>query len=153
MSCAGCTWSCTTTETCSRSCAKTSTALKKRDLQREADPRWYKSYDLTGMMLYIDNFAGVLKGVRRKLPYIGQTGVNVLHLMPFLDTVPDQSDGGYAVADFRTVRPDLGTMEDQEKLASSCHKKGINLCMEFVMNHTSQGHVWAKKPVRATESI
>lgn len=122
-----------------------SAALKKRDLEREADLEWYKSNDLTGMMLYIDNFAGDLNGVRKKLPYIEQTGVNLLHLMPFLDTVPERSDGGYAVADFRTVRPDLGTMDDLEKLASACHKKGISLCMDFVMNHTSQDHEWAKK--------
>ena len=122
-----------------------SAALKKRDLEREADPDWYRSNDLTGMMLYIDNFAGNLNGVRKKLPYIQETGVNMLHLMPFLDTVPERSDGGYAVADFRAVRPDLGTMEDLEKLAAACHKKGINLCMDFVMNHTSQDHEWAKK--------
>ena len=122
-----------------------SAALKKRDLKRQADPEWYKSNDLTGMMLYIDNFAGNLNGVRRKLPYLEQTGVNMLHLMPFLDTVPERSDGGYAVADFRAVRPDLGTMEDLEKLAGACHKRGINLCMDFVMNHTSQDHEWAKK--------
>ena len=122
-----------------------SAALKKRDLEREANPEWYKSSELTGMMLYIDNFAGDLDGVREKLPYIEQTGVNLLHLMPFLDTVPERSDGGYAVADFRAVRPDLGTMEDLEKLAAACHKKGINLCMDFVMNHTSQDHEWAKK--------
>ena len=119
--------------------------LKARDLERETDPEWYKSSDLVGMMLYIDNFAGDLNGVREKLPYIEQTGVNMLHLMPFLDTVPERSDGGYAVADFRTVRSDLGTMEDLEKLAADCHKKGINLCMDFVMNHTSQDHEWAKK--------
>ena len=122
-----------------------SAALKKRDLEREADPQWYKSSDLVGMMMYIDNFAGDLKGVRKKLPYIQKTGVNLLHLMPFLDTVPERSDGGYAVADFRAVRPDLGTMDDLEKLAAACHKKGINLCMDFVMNHTSQDHEWAKK--------
>ena len=122
-----------------------SAALKKRDLEREADPQWYKSSDLVGMMMYIDNFAGDLNGLRKKLPYIQKTGVNLLHLMPFLDTVPERSDGGYAVADFRAVRPDLGTMDDLEKLAAACHKKGINLCMDFVMNHTSQDHEWAKK--------
>ena len=120
-------------------------ALKRRDLEREADPEWYKSSGLTGMMLYIDNFAGDLDGVRKKLPYIQKTGVNLIHLMPFLDTVPGRSDGGYAVSDFRAVRPDLGTMEDLEKLAEDCHKKGVNLCMDFVMNHTSQDHEWAKK--------
>ena len=119
--------------------------LKKRDLEREANPEWYKSNAMTGMMMYIDNFAKDLKGVQEKLPYIQQAGVNLLHLMPFLDTVPGRSDGGYAVADFRAVRQDLGTMEDLEKLAVVCHKKGINLCMDFVMNHTSQDHEWAKR--------
>ena len=120
-------------------------ALKERDFMREADPAWYKSSNLTGMMLYIDNFAGNLNGVREKLPYIRQTGVNLLHLMPFLDTVPERSDGGYAVASFRKVRPDLGTMEDLETLAAACHELDINLCMDFVMNHTSQDHEWAQK--------
>ena len=122
-----------------------SAALKKRDLAREADPNWYKSSDLVGMMLYIDNFAGNLQGVRAKLPYLQKAGVNCLHLMPFLNTVPERSDGGYAVADFRTVRPDLGTMEDLEQLTDACHKKGINVCMDFVMNHTSEDHAWAKR--------
>ena len=119
--------------------------LRRLDAEREANPDWYKSNKLAGMMLYIDNFAGNLKGVKKKLSYIEQTGVNMLHLMPFLDTVPGRSDGGYAVADFRAVRPDLGTMADLEVLAAACHKKGINLCMDFVMNHTSQDHEWAKK--------
>lgn len=120
-------------------------ALKERDLEREANPEWYKSNDLMGMMLYIDNFAGDLNGVREKLPYIEKTGVNLIHLMPFLDTVPGRSDGGYAVADFRTVRPDLGTMDDLERLTAACHRRGVNVCMDFVMNHTSQDHEWAKR--------
>ena len=60
--------------------------------------------------MYIDNFAGDLKGVREKLPYLRRTGVNMLHLMPFLDTVAERSDGGYTVADFRKVRPDRCTI-------------------------------------------
>ena len=71
--------------------------------------------------------------------------MNCLHLMPFLDTPKGRSDGGYAVSDFRKVRPDLGTMEDLAALADKCHKNGMNLCMDFVMNHTSEDHEWAKK--------
>ena len=123
-----------------------SAALKKRDLEREADPEWYKSRDLTGMMLYIDNFAGNLNGVREKLSYIKRTGANMLHLMPFLDTVPERSDGGYAVADFRKVRPDLGTMEDLEKLSMACHEQDIHVCMDFVMKHTRPDHEGARRP-------
>ncbi|NSY30512.1 amylosucrase [Blautia sp. MSK.21.1] len=97
------------------------------------------------MMLYIDNFAGNIKGVSAKLPYLKECNINCLHLMPFLDTPKGRSDGGYAVADFRKVRPDLGTMEDLAALADKCHKNGMNLCMDFVMNHTSEDHEWAKK--------
>lgn len=119
--------------------------LKKLDQEREKDPGWYKSNELLGMMLYIDNFAGNIKGVEEKLDYIEKCNVNYIHLMPFLDTVEGRSDGGYAVADFRKVQESLGTMEDLESLTESCHKKRINVCMDFVMNHTSEDHEWAKK--------
>ena len=122
-----------------------SAALKDRDAAREADPGWYKRRDLLGMMLYIDNFAGDLDGVRSKLDYLEEAGVSCLHLMPFLDTVKGRDDGGYAVADFRTVRPDLGTMDDLEQLTAACHDRGINVCMDFVMNHTSCDHAWARR--------
>ena len=71
--------------------------------------------------------------------------VNYLHLMPLLDTPRGRSDGGYAVSDFRKVREDLGTMEDLEQLARDCHERGISLCLDFVMNHTSEEHEWAKR--------
>lgn len=50
--------------------------------------------------------------------------------MPFLDTPEGRSDGGYAVADFRKIRPDLGTMKDLAELAEKCHEEDINVCME-----------------------
>ena len=119
-------------------------ALKARDTEKGGTD-WYKSGEMLGMMLYIDNFAGNLKGVREKADYLEKANVNYIHLMPFLDTVPERSDGGYAVADFRKVRPDLGTMEDLEDLTAACHEKGMNICMDFVMNHTSEDHEWAKR--------
>lgn len=119
--------------------------LKKRDLQREKNPNWYKKNDLLGMMLYIDNFAGDIKGVQKKLAYLEQANVNYIHLMPFLDTTEGKSDGGYAVKDFRKVQEKLGTMEDLDALTAACHKKHMNVCMDFVMNHTSEDHEWAVK--------
>ena len=120
-------------------------SLKAIDRSRENDPGWYKRNDLVGMMLYIDNFAGTIKGVQEKLPYLRKSNVNYIHLMPFLDTVPGRSDGGYAVKDFRKVQPQLGTMEDLENLTTACHKEGMQVCMDFVMNHTSEDHEWAVK--------
>ncbi len=120
-------------------------ALKALDADREKDKEWYKQNDMMGMMFYIDNFAGNIKGVQSRLDYIEQCNVNYIHLMPFLDTPKGRSDGGYAVSDFRKVQNKLGSMEDLENLTAACHKKGINVCMDFVMNHTSEEHEWAKK--------
>ncbi len=120
-------------------------ALKKLDQSREKQPDWYRKNGMLGMMLYVDQFAGTLNGVREKLDYIKRCHVNYVHLMPLLDTVEGRSDGGYAVADFRKVQQKLGTMEDLEKLAAECHEQNISLCLDFVMNHTSEDHEWAKR--------
>lgn len=119
--------------------------LRALDLERETNQGWYKKNDMLGMMFYIDNFAGNMKGVESRLDYIEKCNVNYIHLMPFLDTPEGRSDGGYAVSDFRKVQEKLGTMADLENLTAACHKKGINVCMDFVMNHTSEDHEWAKK--------
>lgn len=120
-------------------------ALKDMDRERETAPGWYRRNDLLGMMFYIDNFAGNMKGVESRLDYIQRCQVNYIHLMPFLETPPGRSDGGYAVSDFRKVQDRLGSMEDLESLTAACHKKGICVCMDFVMNHTSEEHPWARK--------
>lgn len=122
-----------------------SAELKQSDVKRETDKDWYRQNDMLGMMFYIDNFAGNMKGVKAKLDYIEKCNVNYIHLMPFLETPEGRSDGGYAVSDFRKVQENLGTMEDLESLTTACHKKGINVCMDFVMNHTSEDHEWAKR--------
>ena len=117
--------------------------LKELDRKRIKDSRWYRKNDMLGMMFYIDNFSKDLNGLREKLDYIESCGVNYIHLMPFLDTPKGRSDGGYAVADFRKVRPDLGTMEELREATKKCREKKISVCMDFVMNHTSEDHEWA----------
>ena len=119
--------------------------LHNRDAKRIKEAEWFKKKDMLGMMLYIDNFAGNLQGVQTKLDYLKECNVNCIHLMPFLDSPEGRSDGGYAVADFRKVKPELGTMEDLAKLTDACHAKDMNVCMDFVMNHTSEDHEWAKR--------
>lgn len=118
--------------------------LKALDRKREKNPDWYKTNGIVGMMMYVDAFADNLQGVREKIDYIKKCGVNYLHLMPLLRTPKNKSDGGYAVADFREVQPELGTMSDLERLTSECHKNGISCCLDFVMNHTSEEHEWAR---------
>ena len=119
--------------------------LRALDRARLEDPNWYRKRDTLGMQMYVSAFAGDLAGVREKLDYICDCGVNYLHLMPLLESPKGRSDGGYAVSDFRKVQPELGTMEDLAALAHDCHERGISLCLDFVMNHTSEDHEWAKR--------
>ena len=121
-----------------------SAEMREIDRSRTENPGWYKGRDLVGMLMYVDCFAKTLDGVREKLDYIEESGVNYLHLMPLLESPVGRSDGGYAVADFRSVQPELGTMDDLSALASDCHRRGIAVCLDFVMNHTSEDHAWAK---------
>ena len=120
-------------------------SLKMMDRAREEYPEWYKGHHLVGMLMYVNAFAGTLQGVRDRLDYIGDCGVNYLHLMPLLESPAGRSDGGYAVSDFRKVQPELGTMEDLAALAEDCHSRGISVCLDFVMNHTSEDHEWARR--------
>lgn len=121
-------------------------SLRAVDARRESNPFMHHSNKMMGMMLYTENFAGNLNGVKERLGYFKECGVKYVHLMPLLDTSEDsaRSDGGYAVSDFKKVRPDLGTMKDLEKLTAACHQRGIRVCLDFVMNHTSDEHAWAK---------
>ncbi|MCI6005138.1 MAG: alpha-amylase family glycosyl hydrolase [Blautia sp.] len=118
-------------------------SLKQMDRDREQKPDWFKKNDMLGMMLYVDNFAGNLQGVKNKLDYLKESHVNYVHLMPLLKTPKGRSDGGYAVADFRQVQPELGTMDDLREVADACHERDMSVCMDFVMNHTSEDHEWA----------
>ena len=121
-----------------------SESLKELDREREQNPDWYRGNDIVGMMLYVDNFADNLQGVIKKLDYFTESGVNYVHLIPLLQSPKEHSDGGYAVSDFRRVQPELGTMDDLRELTDKCHKRGISCCLDFVMNHTSDEHEWAK---------
>ena len=114
--------------------------LKALDREREANPDWYKKQDILGMMMYTEQFADTLNSVREHLDYLESCNVNYLHLMPLFDSPEGRSDGGYAVADFRKVRPDLGTMDDLEQLVIECHNRGMSVCLDFVMNYISEDH-------------
>ena len=119
--------------------------LKKLDQQRVAEPDWFLSESMMGGVAYVDLFAGDLQGVREKIPYFKELGLTYLHLMPLFAAPEGNSDGGYAVSDYRTVNPKLGTMDELAELASELRANGISLVLDFVFNHTSDEHTWAKK--------
>ncbi|WP_283129514.1 alpha-amylase family glycosyl hydrolase, partial [Allofournierella massiliensis] len=86
---------------------------------------------------------GELRGVAQKLDYLKELGVDYIWLTPFF--VSPQNDNGYDVADYRTIDPRYGTMEDFEELARQAEQRGIRLMLDMVFNHTSTEHIWFQK--------
>ena len=119
--------------------------LRKSDLVRERDYNWFLSQKWVGMALYCDRFADDLKGLRAKLPYLQDLGINMLHIMPILDCPPEEADGGYAVRDFFKVDARYGSTDDVEALAATLKKRDMLLVLDVVVNHTSSAHEWATK--------
>jgi len=118
--------------------------LKALDRVRLALPDWFQSQTMLGGVLYVDLFAGTLEGLRRQIPYLRELGLTYLHLMPLYAAPAERNDGGYAVSSYREVNPSLGTMEDLRRLASELRECGISLVLDFVFNHTSNEHRWAR---------
>ncbi len=121
--------------------------LKARDAQRAADPDWFQSESMLGGVCYVDRFAGDLDGVRAQIPYFQELGLTYLHLMPLFDAPEGDNDGGYAVSSYRRVSPALGSMEELAALAADLRLAGISLVLDFIFNHTSNEHEWARKAV------
>ena len=120
-------------------------ALKKLDIEREAGHNWFLSQEWVGMALYSDGFAGDLQGLRGRLGYLQELGVNMVHVMPILQCPQGASDGGYAVSNFRDVDDRVGTLDDLRQLSSDMRKRKVLLTLDVVVNHTSDEHEWAVK--------
>lgn len=117
--------------------------LQVLDEQRLLNADWLQRPDVVGYVTYCDRFAGTVNGLVGKVDYLQGLGVKYLHLMPMLKPRPGDSDGGYAVQDYRTLRDDLGTMEDLRALTATLRERGISLVMDLVLNHVAQEHEWA----------
>lgn len=119
--------------------------LRALDAARAADPAWLHAPGQTAYTFYVDRFAGDLNGLRGKLDYLTELGVRWLHPLPLLEPRPGDSDGGFAVADYRKVDPRLGTIDDLEALAGDLRERGMGLILDVVCNHTAREHAWAVK--------
>ncbi|WP_419570414.1 alpha-amylase family glycosyl hydrolase [Rheinheimera sp.] len=106
---------------------------------------WHKQNNQLGGACYVDLFAGDFEGLKQRIPYLKQTGINYLHLMPLFKAPEPNSDGGYAVSDYRTTMPSLGSMQQLAELMAELHQQGIRPVLDFVFNHTSDEHSWAQK--------
>lgn len=122
--------------------ATRSQKLKDRDAEKPAD--WFLSNELAGMSLYVDRFCGNLANLPNKIQYLQTLGVNVLHLMPLFKSPTHESDGGYAVSDFRQVDERFGTLEELQSAQNTMHDRGMYLMLDIVLNHTSRQHTWAE---------
>jgi amylosucrase len=119
--------------------------LRRLDEAREAEPDWFQSEKMVGIVLYVDLFSDHLAKLKDHIPYLKKVGVTYLHLMPLFATPHGENDGGYAVSDYRSINPHIGTTEELEELASVLRHEGISLVLDFVFNHTSDEHAWALK--------
>ncbi len=109
------------------------------------DPLWYKDaviYELHVRSFFdatSDGF-GDFEGLRRKMPYLESLGVNTLWLLPFLES--PLKDDGYDTADYFTILPVHGTLDDFQAFLHEAHHRGMRVITELVMNHTSDQHPW-----------
>jgi len=83
---------------------------------------------------------GDLGGVRRRLPYLADLGVDVIWLSPIY-TSP-QVDNGYDISNYRDIDPSFGTLEEFDQMVAEAHELGIKIMMDVVVNHTSSQHPW-----------
>ena len=117
--------------------------LQTLDERRLRNPRWFLDSSMVAETMYTELFNGTFNGIAEKIDYLKKLGITYLHLMPFLKTPEKDNDGGFAVSDFLDTNEHLGSVDDVEALADVLRENGISLCMDFVMNHTSDEHSWA----------
>lgn len=132
-------------ETMARQYIQRSKRLKKNDLAKEKAFNWFLDQKWVGMTLYTDGFAENVVGLKRKLPYLQELGINLVHIMPVLKCPEENNDGGYAVSDFRSINHRVGSLKELKDLAHEMRKRDILLVMDVVVNHVSNEHEWACK--------
>ncbi|PWU52207.1 alpha-amylase [Micromonospora sp. S4605] len=117
-----------------------------------SDADWWRSAVV--YQVYVRSFAdsdgdgiGDLRGIRERLPYLRDLGVDALWLTPFY-TSP-MVDGGYDVADYRDVDPMFGTLADFDAMITDAHALGLRIIVDLVPNHTSSAHPWFQAALAA----
>ncbi|MCL4112959.1 UNVERIFIED_CONTAM: hypothetical protein GTU68_026252 [Idotea baltica] len=129
--------------------ANRATELRAQDERRVHEPDWFLSEKIVGGALYVDLFSENLSQLRQHVDYFLELGLTYLHLMPLFAVRPGDNDGGYAISNYRSVDPRLGTIDDLRLLSQDLRQAGIVLVLDFVFNHTADDHEWAR---RAQES-
>src|SRR5436309_4696195 len=111
----------------------------------EADPLWFKravfyEIHLRGFYDGNDDGSGDFRGLTEKLDYLQEIGIDCIWLLPFYPS--PLRDGGYDIADFFSIHPDYGTIDDFRHFVDQAHQRGMRVIADLVMNHTSSDHPW-----------
>ncbi len=119
--------------------------IKEQVVTLPQDALWYKDaiiYQVHVRTFQDSNGDGIgdFRGLAEKLDYLQELGVNALWLMPFFPS--PLRDDGYDIADYRSVHPSYGTLDDFKHFLAIAHERGIRVIMEMVLNHTSDQHPW-----------
>src|SRR3954451_17601018 len=116
------------------------------------DPLWYKDaliYQLHVKAFFDANNDGIgdFEGLTRRLDYLQDLGVTALWLLPFYPS--PQRDDGYDIADYRSIHPDFGTMQDFRRFMTEAKRRKLRVITELVINHTSDQHPWFQRARRS----
>ncbi|MCP2163767.1 glycoside hydrolase family 13 protein [Goodfellowiella coeruleoviolacea] len=113
---------------------------------------WFR--DAVIYQIYVRSFAdgdgdgvGDLAGIRQRLPYLAELGVDAVWLTPFYPS--PMADGGYDVADYRDVDPTLGSLAEFDALLGEAHDLDLRVIVDLVPNHTSSAHPWFAEALAA----
>ena len=118
--------------------------------------RWYKNavvyqiYPFSFMDSNNDGW-GDIEGIISKLDYIRDLGATAIWFSPLYKS-PDY-DYGYDISDYKAIDEKFGTMEDFDRLLEECHKRGLKVIMDMVINHTSTEHPWFKEALALSQAI
>ena len=111
----------------------------------QEDNLWYK--DAVIYQLHVRTFCdsngdgiGDFVGMTQRLDYLQELGTNTIWLLPFYPS--PLRDDGYDIADYTTVHPSYGTLDDFKAFLNAAHNRGLRVIIEMVMNHTSDQHPW-----------
>jgi maltose alpha-D-glucosyltransferase / alpha-amylase len=132
--------------------------LLQREIEKvavEARPLWYK--DAIIYQLHVRTFCdsnndgiGDFTGLLQKLDYLQDLGINTIWLLPFFPS--PLRDDGYDIADYNSVHPNYGTLDEFRAFLAAAHERGIRIIIELVANHTSDQHPWFQEARSSTDN-
>jgi maltose alpha-D-glucosyltransferase/alpha-amylase len=93
---------------------------------------------------------GDLQGITQKLDYLVNLGVNVIWLLPIYPS--PLKDDGYDIADYYSIHPDYGNLDDFKALINAAHKRGMRVVTDLVLNHTSDQHTWFQEARKGSDN-